>query len=161
MVCPTAPSLLRIRAENLAAAAMQAMRPLGTGEKHEGAFAGHHRDAASLAKFERAEAGGALPRPAAAKAPAAAAPAPSAPPVAAVHAVSAGGSELEQLWSKLVDAIGRASPFVRSYFTEAHPVALSKTLLTIGFDPEFAEHIAFVDNAKNRELLQTKLTEMG
>jgi len=60
-----------------------------------------------------------------------------------------------------VESVGRASPFVRSYFIEAHPVSFSKNLLTIGFDPEFAEHIAFVDNTKNHTLLQTKLAELG
>jgi hypothetical protein len=74
---------------------------------------------------------------------------------------SAGGGELETLWSKLVEAVGRASPFVRSYFIEAHPVSLSKNLLTIGFDPEFADQIGLVDNAKNHTLLQTKLSELG
>ena len=118
----------------------------------------------------RAEAGGALPRPSAAKPAAAAAPPPSpssaasrppAPAAAEFHPASAGGGELEPLWSKLVEAVSRASPFVRSYFIEAHPVSFSKNVLAIGFDPEFAEHIAFVDNSKNRTLLQTKLSELG
>jgi hypothetical protein len=50
---------------------------------------------------------------------------------------------------------------VRSYFTNAHPVSLSKTLLTIGFDPEFADQMGLVDNSKNHTLLQTKLSELG
>jgi len=50
---------------------------------------------------------------------------------------------------------------VRAYFIEAHPVSLARNLLTIGFDPEFAEHIALVDNTKNHTLLQTKLKELG
>jgi DNA polymerase-3 subunit gamma/tau len=118
----------------------------------------------------RAEAAGALPRPSAAKTPSAAGPAPAQastaarPPAAAAaeaNAGFAGGGELETLWSKLVEAIGRASPFVRSYFVEAQPVSLSKTLLTIGFDPEFADQLGLVDNAKNHTLLQTKLSELG
>ena len=36
-----------------------------------------------------------------------------------------------------------------------------KNVLTIGFDPEFAEHIAMVDNAKNHTLIATKLAELG
>ena len=117
----------------------------------------------------RAEAGGALPRPAASKTQTAAAPPPvplpaairdPAPAAAQFHPVS-GGSELETLWSKLVEAVGRASPFVRSYFTNARPVSLSKTLLTIGFDPEFADQMGLVDNSKNHTLLQTKLSELG
>ena len=136
----------------------------------------------------RAEAGGAPLRPAASKtqpapgpppAPASAPVRPPAPAAVAEPALRAnpsasalradshatfsdgGGNELEQVWSRLLEAVGRASPFARSYFNEAHPVSLAKTLLTIGFDPEFAEHIALVDNAKNHTLLQTKLSELG
>jgi hypothetical protein len=69
--------------------------------------------------------------------------------------------DLAQLWEGLVEAVGRASPFVRSYFVEAHPVSFDKNVLTIGFDPEFADHLQLVDNAKNRALVQTKLAEMG
>ena len=58
-------------------------------------------------------------------------------------------------------AVGRASPFARSYLLEAHPVSFSKNVLTIGFDPEFADHLGLVDNAKNRTLVQTKLSELG
>jgi DNA polymerase-3 subunit gamma/tau len=118
----------------------------------------------------RAEAGGALPRPPAAKTNSAAAP-PTASSSAAVrppaaltaeaNPTSAGGGEVEQLWGRLVEAVGRASPFVRSYFIEAHPVSFSKNLLTIGFDPEFADQIGLVDNPKNHTLLQTKLAELG
>jgi hypothetical protein len=65
------------------------------------------------------------------------------------------------LWPKLLEAIGRASPFARSYFIEAHPVSFVKNVFTIGFDPEFADHIAMVDNAKNHTLVATKLAELG
>jgi hypothetical protein len=60
-----------------------------------------------------------------------------------------------------VEAAGRASPFVRSYLLEAHPVSFAKNILTIGFAPEFEDHIALVDNARNHTLLQTKLSELG
>jgi DNA polymerase-3 subunit gamma/tau len=118
----------------------------------------------------RAEAGGASPRPPAARTNSAAAPTaapssaavrPPAPPAAEVNPVSAAGGELGQLWGRLLEAVGRASPFVRSYFIEAHPVSLSKNLLTIGFDPEFADQIGLIDNPKNHALLQTKLSELG
>jgi DNA polymerase-3 subunit gamma/tau len=116
----------------------------------------------------RAESAGAAPRPAAVKtsaaAPAPAAVRPSAPagaPASQPLTAPPAGGELAQLWDKLVEAVGQASPFVRSYFIEAHPVSLTKNLLTIGFDPEFAEKIALVDNAKNHALLQTKLAELG
>jgi hypothetical protein len=60
-----------------------------------------------------------------------------------------------------VDAVGRASPFARSYLLEAHPVSFNNRLLIVGFDPEFADHLELVDSAKNRTLVQTKLSEFG
>jgi DNA polymerase III subunit gamma/tau len=84
-------------------------------------------------------------------------------PFAATTAVpgAAGDDDLEQLWHKIVEAVGRTSPFTRSYLLEAHPISFGKKLLTIGFDPEFAEHLELVDNAKSRTLIQTKLSEFG
>ncbi|MDB6125975.1 MAG: dnax nterm: dna polymerase iii subunit gamma and tau [Pedosphaera sp.] len=74
---------------------------------------------------------------------------------------NSGDVNLDQLWNRLVDAVGRASPFMRSYMLEAHPVSLAKNIFTIGFDPEFEDHIGMVDNARNHALLQTKLGELG
>ena len=34
-------------------------------------------------------------------------------------------------------------------------------MLTIGFDPEFEDHLGLVDNPRNHALLQTKLAELG
>jgi DNA polymerase-3 subunit gamma/tau len=115
----------------------------------------------------RAEAAGTAPVAAAPRA-SASAPAPAsvsrpAAPVtqAATTAAPMAENELSQLWPKLIDAVGRASPFVRTYFTEAHPVSLTRNVLTIGFDPEFAAHIPLVDNSRNHTLIQTKLAELG
>ena len=69
--------------------------------------------------------------------------------------------ELAQLWSNIVEAVGRVSPFAKTYLLESHPVSFAKNVLTIGFDPEFADHVGLVDNSKNRTILQTKLQEMG
>jgi DNA polymerase-3 subunit gamma/tau len=80
---------------------------------------------------------------------------------ARVSDASNADENLEQLWHRVVEAVGRASPFTRSYLLEAHPVSFSQNLLTIGFDPEFADHLELVDNAKNRALIQTKLSELG
>jgi DNA polymerase-3 subunit gamma/tau len=98
-------------------------------------------------------------------------PAAPAPPVKAAPAravvetvaatTSAAETDLDQLWGKLKEAVRLASPFLHSYFTEAHPVSLAKNVLTIGFDEEFAAHIPLVDNAKNHTLIQTKLAELG
>jgi len=93
-------------------------------------------------------------------APVAAAPAPAFQESAA-PTEPAPSNDLETLWARLVEADGRASPFVRSYLLEAHPVSFNKNILTIGFAPEFEDHIALVDNARNHTLLQTKLGELG
>ena len=102
-----------------------------------------------------------MPAPAPAPAPVAApavkpaerSPAPAAAPQPA--------GNLQELWSAILEAVGRVSPFTRSYLIEAHPVSLIRNLFTIGFDPEFEDHIALVDNARNHALLQTKLAELG
>jgi DNA polymerase-3 subunit gamma/tau len=72
-----------------------------------------------------------------------------------------GDGQLESLWSSLLEAVGRASPFTKSYLLEAHLVSFNNNLLVIGFSPEFQDHIGLVDNAKNQTLLQTKLSELG
>src|SRR5207248_4853402 len=69
--------------------------------------------------------------------------------------------DLQPLWARLIEAVGRASPFTRSYLLEAHPVSFTRNIFTIGFDPEFEDHIGLVDNARNHALLQTKLAELG
>jgi DNA polymerase-3 subunit gamma/tau len=70
-------------------------------------------------------------------------------------------TDLAGLWSKLIEAVGRVSPFTRSYLVDANPVSFEKNILTIGFDPEFEDHLGLVDNARNHTLLQTKLAELG
>jgi len=85
---------------------------------------------------------------------------PGARPASSSEAASNSAS-LEELWGRLIEAVGRVSPFTRSYLLEAHPVAFSKNVFTIGFDPEFEDHIGLVDNARNHTLLQTKLQELG
>jgi hypothetical protein len=74
---------------------------------------------------------------------------------------ASGDTNLRDLWNQLVESVGRASPFVRSYLLEAHAVSFTKNLFTIGFDGEFEHHIGLVDNARNHTLLQTKLGELG
>jgi DNA polymerase-3 subunit gamma/tau len=86
----------------------------------------------------------------------------SGPELAAtVPSAPAGESDLRQLWQAVLEAVGRASPFTRGYLVEAHPVSLTGNLFTIGFDPEFADHIDLVNNQKTHAILQTKLGELG
>jgi len=100
--------------------------------------------------------------------------APAAKPAAKTHpahqsmaapAVSATitpvSGALTELWSKLIEAVGRVSQFTRTYLLDAHPVSFAQGILTIGFDPEFGDHLGLVDNARNHTLIQTKLAELG
>ena len=82
-------------------------------------------------------------------------PMPGAPGATAIPADLAG------LWTKLVEAVSRVSPFIRTYLLEAAPVSFEKNTLVIGFDPEFVDHLALIDNPRNHSLLQTKLAEIG
>jgi len=82
-------------------------------------------------------------------------------PVQPVPIIATDDGQLETLWNSLLEAVGRASPFTKSYLLEAHPVSFKNNLLVIGFAPEFQDHIGLVDNARNQTLLQTKLSELG
>ena len=105
------------------------------------------------------------PSPAPFAVPVAAAPSPTTKPAAPIAqstpVVAAAPGNLTELWSRLIDAIGRVSPFTRGYLIDAHPVSFEKNVLIIGFDPEFADHLGLVDNARNHTLLATKLAELG
>ncbi|MSR65774.1 MAG: DNA polymerase III subunit gamma/tau [Pedosphaera sp.] len=85
--------------------------------------------------------------------------APATPAPAAVAPVS--GAELEGLWSRLVEAVTRASRFTGGYLFNAHPVSFSKNIFTVGYDPEFEDQLGLIDHPRNHTLLQTKLTELG
>jgi DNA polymerase III subunit gamma/tau len=76
-------------------------------------------------------------------------------------AAPGGQLDLEASWQRIVEAVGQTSQFTRTYLQQAHPVSLTKTLLTIGFPPEASDSIDFVDNAKNRKLIQDKVRELG
>jgi len=86
-------------------------------------------------------------------------------PAPLVNAAAGGAakfdSELETLWRNVLEAVGRVSPFARSYLVEAHPVSFDKNIFTIGFDPEFADQLDLVNNPRNLTLIQTKLQEQG
>ena len=100
------------------------------------------------------------PRPAAPAPKLATPPAPpSIPPPPASAALPA--TDLNALWSAVVEAAGRASPFTASYLKETHPVAFDGRTFTFGLDPEFADHLNLLDVPKTHTLLQTKLRELG
>jgi len=90
-------------------------------------------------------------------APANTVPPETMPPAASVPSTG----NLADLWSSLLEAVGRVSQFTRGYLLDAHPVSFEKNVFVIGFDPEFAERIGLVDNSRNHTLLSTKLAELG
>jgi DNA polymerase-3 subunit gamma/tau len=132
---------------------------------------GNSPDASSATSASRSAAQRAPDPPAASHSSAPASPVKTAPPaihvladaaVAAAAPIAAAASlDLETLWSRLVESIGRASPFTRTYLLEAHPVSFAKNLFVVGFDPQFEDHIALVDNARNHTLMQTRLADLG
>jgi tetratricopeptide (TPR) repeat protein len=69
--------------------------------------------------------------------------------------------DVESIWTSLLEAVGRASPFTRTYLLEAHPVSFDNGTFIIGFTPEFEDHLGLVDNARNHSLISTKLRELG
>lgn len=79
----------------------------------------------------------------------------------ALHEAQPVSADLSALWTALVEAVGKVSPFTRSYLIEANPISFEKNLLVIGFDPEFEDHLGLVDVPRNHALLQTKLAELG
>ena len=83
------------------------------------------------------------------------------PPPAVPITAASGNFDLNELWQKLIEAVGRVSPFTRGYLIDAHPVSFIKGTLVIGFDPEFEDHLGLVDNSRNHTLLATKLAELG
>ncbi|MSR66420.1 MAG: DNA polymerase III subunit gamma/tau [Pedosphaera sp.] len=82
-------------------------------------------------------------------------------PATAIAKPISNTSPLEATWRSLLESVGRVSPFARSYLLEGHPVSCSNSVFTIGYDPEFSDHLSLVDNSKNHTIIQTKLAELG
>jgi DNA polymerase-3 subunit gamma/tau len=68
-------------------------------------------------------------------------------------------ASVEDAWAYAVEHLGKVTPLAKTYLVGARPLRLQGDVVVIGFDPEFAERREFVDNARNRELLQSKLGE--
>ena len=72
-----------------------------------------------------------------------------------------GNDALLTVWQNILDAVGRVSPFTRSYLQQANPISIKDKLFTIGFDPSQSDSLELIDNPKNRSLIQSKLVELG
>jgi DNA polymerase III subunit gamma/tau len=69
-------------------------------------------------------------------------------------------ADLETLWAQLLEAI---PPITRMSLAQGHPVSFNKErgVFTVGFAPDHAHNLGFVDNARNQALLQARLQELG
>ena len=79
------------------------------------------------------------------------APTPPAAPLAA--------PALAEAWTYAVEHLGKVTPLAKTYLIGTQPLSYQAGKLIVGFDPEFAERREFVDTARNRDILQTKLKE--
>ena len=83
-------------------------------------------------------------------------------PVARVANASETGAttaSIEDAWEYAVEHLGKVTPLARTYLVGSRPLGMKGNVLTIGFDPEFADRREFVDRPRNIELLQSKLKE--
>ena len=95
--------------------------------------------------------------PPAAKPSAPAKPAPkTAPPPAAAKPTEA--VDLQALWMQLAAAANKASPFMQTYFQQAHAVSFSNSIFVISV---IEEHLGLVDNKNNHEMLAKQLAALG
>jgi DNA polymerase-3 subunit gamma/tau len=75
------------------------------------------------------------------------------------HHSTTSSASLNEAWDYAVEHLGKVTPLAKTYLVGAQPLGLEGNVLTIGFDPEFAERREFVDTTRNRELLQARLKE--
>jgi len=70
-------------------------------------------------------------------------------------------ADMRALWPGLMEAVGQASGFMRSYFNEAHPVSLEQGVFKIGFPANQGDARELADNPKAHQLLQQELAKLG
>jgi DNA polymerase-3 subunit gamma/tau len=83
------------------------------------------------------------------------------PPVGVtpLHHSTAPSASLSEAWEYAVEHLGKVTPLAKTYLVGTRPLGFQGNVVTIGFDPEFADRRDFVDTARNRDLLQAKLKE--
>ncbi len=92
---------------------------------------------------------------------------PKSAPVAAEGRKSAAppaeADELQALcgrWREIVDRVGRTAALAKSYLIDAKPAKIVGNVVSIGFDPEFAENKEKIDFARNRKAIEKTLGEV-
>ena len=82
-------------------------------------------------------------------------PKPTPPPA---PSKSTEAVDLQSLWAQLAAAASKASPFMQTYFQQAHAVSFSKGVFVIGVTEE---HLTLVDNRRNHEMLSEQIAALG
>ena len=82
-------------------------------------------------------------------------PKPTPPPAPAKPTEAV---DLQSLWAQLAAAASKASPFMQTYFQQAHAVSFSKGVFVIGVTEE---HLTLVDNRRNHEMLSEQIAALG
>ena len=80
------------------------------------------------------------------------------PTPAPAPAKSTEAFDFQALWAQLAAAASKASPFMQTYFQQAHAVSFSKGVFVIGVTEE---HLTLVDNRRNHEMLSEQIAALG
>lgn len=63
-------------------------------------------------------------------------------------------------WREIVDRVGHTAALAKSYLIDAKPAKIVGNVVSIGFDPEFAENKEKIDFGRNRKAIEKTLGEV-
>ena len=67
---------------------------------------------------------------------------------------------LSEKWHEIVERVGHTAVLAKSYLADAKPVRVDGSMVTIGFDPEFASNKSKIDVPRNVKAIQKTLGEV-
>jgi DNA polymerase-3 subunit gamma/tau len=92
--------------------------------------------------------------------PARVAPVAPAPPTRVREATPVTSpASLDEAWAYALEHLGKVTPLAKSYLVGTQVSGLKGNVLTVRFDPEFADRKEFASHARNIEILQASLKE--
>jgi len=68
-------------------------------------------------------------------------------------------ASLDEAWAYALEHLGKVTPLAKSYLVGTRVFGLKGNVLTVRFDPEFADRKEFADHPRNIEVLQISLRE--
>ncbi|MBU0678315.1 MAG: DNA polymerase III subunit gamma/tau [Verrucomicrobia bacterium] len=63
-------------------------------------------------------------------------------------------------WHDLVERVGQLAPLAKGYLIDAKPVRVADSVVTLGFDPEFAANVEKIDHSRNRKAIEKVLSDL-